>query len=127
MTGNKPMVTFLADGLAGAAVVGSIFDYVPKIAAVLGLIWYLIQIYESRTMQRAMHRWGWWWASNREEKYEHSGHPDSLPIADIKDKLTVLQGKEAIPVPIILPVPIVIKDDHKEEEEKNELRSKDSR
>ena len=51
-------VTWIADAISGAAIVGTIVGYLPVIAAVAGLCWYLIQIFESRTVQH--------WLSNRQ-------------------------------------------------------------
>lgn len=43
---------WIANVISGGAVVSAVFGYLPAIAAIVGLIWYLIQIYESSTVQR---------------------------------------------------------------------------
>lgn len=50
--------TFVTDAISALAILGTILGYLPYLAAVAGLIWYLIQIKESRTVQH-------WW-SNRQ-------------------------------------------------------------
>jgi hypothetical protein len=48
--------SYLAD-LGSAALVGGAFlNALPSIAAVLGVIWYLLMIWESRTVQRLLNR-----------------------------------------------------------------------
>lgn len=44
----------LADGISALAILGTILGYLPYMAAVAGLLWYLIQIKESHTVQH------WW-------------------------------------------------------------------
>jgi hypothetical protein len=39
------------DWVSAITVVGAVAGYLPPIAAVFAIIWYLIQIYESRTVQ----------------------------------------------------------------------------
>lgn len=43
---------WLTNGVAGSAIITSILGIVPVFAALVALIWYLIQIYESLTVQR---------------------------------------------------------------------------
>lgn len=43
-----------ADIAAGVTVVGTFFDYLPKIAAVLAILWYAVQVWESETVQGAV-------------------------------------------------------------------------
>lgn len=49
------------DVLGAGAVVGSFLGYLPPAAAFLALIWYVIQIWESRTVQH-------WWRNRQEVK-----------------------------------------------------------
>jgi hypothetical protein len=46
----------VGDGASAAAVIGSAFDYLPRIVAVAALVWYVILIYESRTGQAVLRR-----------------------------------------------------------------------
>jgi hypothetical protein len=56
MTDNPALrpITWAADVVSAGAIVGSIIGYLPYIAALVGMIWYAIQIWESRTVQH------WW-------------------------------------------------------------------
>lgn len=47
---------WLAHGLSGAAIVGTIVGLLPPFAAGIALIWYSIQIYESKTVQTFIRR-----------------------------------------------------------------------
>ena len=48
----------LVDILSAGAIVGTFLGYLPIVAAFAGLVWYLIQIWESRTIQH-------WWNNRR--------------------------------------------------------------
>lgn len=48
--------TFVADAVAGVAVVGAWTQYLPTAAALVGVVWYGIQIIESETAWRA-YKW----------------------------------------------------------------------
>jgi hypothetical protein len=54
-------VTYAVDGLSAFAVVGSLVKILPPLAAFLAIVWYLIQICESRTAQRIVR----WWRTRR--------------------------------------------------------------
>jgi hypothetical protein len=47
--------TYAVDGLSAFAVVGSLVQILPPLAAFLAVVWYIIQICESRTARRLMH------------------------------------------------------------------------
>lgn len=55
MTFDATKVT--VDGLSIAVVLGSLFQALPAIAAGASLIWTLIRIYETKTVQRVIARW----------------------------------------------------------------------
>lgn len=65
------------------AIAGAIVGYLPTAAAIVGLVWYLIQVYESATIQR-------WLAARRSRK-----------IARLKARVLMLeaQGKPLLPGP----------------------------
>ena len=44
----------VGDVISAGAIIGTIIGYLPYVAAFAGLVWYLIQIWESKTVQ------GWW-------------------------------------------------------------------
>lgn len=48
---------WLGNGLSAGAIISTFAGWTPSIAAIVALIWYLIQIYESATVQR--------WLANR--------------------------------------------------------------
>ena len=54
-------VSLAGDVLGAGAIVGSLLGYLPLAAAFLALIWYVIQIWESRTVQH-------WWRNRVEIK-----------------------------------------------------------
>lgn len=56
---TRPGLIF-ADTLAGAAIVGSLVQWLPAFAAVVGAIWYGVQIYESKTCQQIIVRISTW-------------------------------------------------------------------
>lgn len=45
--------THVADALSAGAVVATIAGWLPPLAAALGVVWYCIQIAESKSFQRA--------------------------------------------------------------------------
>lgn len=64
---------WLAHGLSGAAILGTIVGWLPPLAALIALVWYVIQIGESKTVRGLF-------ARRRERK-----------IARLKAKLTHLE------------------------------------
>ncbi len=54
-------VSLAGDVLGAGAIVGTFLGYLPLVAAFLALIWYVIQIWESRTVQH-------WWRNRQEVK-----------------------------------------------------------
>lgn len=40
------------DGVAAGAIVGSLLGYLPAFAALAAIVWYAIQVYESKTVQK---------------------------------------------------------------------------
>jgi len=55
---NEPARHFshILDWVSAGAVIGSIAGILPPIAAVFAIIWYCIQIYESKTVQNWIRR-----------------------------------------------------------------------
>jgi hypothetical protein len=51
MDGNQSIISWVGNVFSGAAILGTLIGVIPTIAAVVALIWYLIQIYESNTVQ----------------------------------------------------------------------------
>jgi hypothetical protein len=45
------------DVLAAGSIIGSIMGYLPAIASILSIVWFCIQIYESRTFTHAKNNW----------------------------------------------------------------------
>lgn len=74
---------WLGNTIAVGAVISTIMGWAPAVAAVVALIWYLIQIYESPTVQR-------WLATRRTRK-----------IARMKAQVLLMeaQNKRALPGP----------------------------
>ncbi len=54
---GRRLATIGGDIVAGFAVVGSLVQLLPSIAALLAIAWYVIQIRESRTWHDIKRRW----------------------------------------------------------------------
>lgn len=50
------ILSWTADGVSAAAIVGAISGILPPLAALGGVIWYAIQIWESKTVQKHVRR-----------------------------------------------------------------------
>ena len=60
---DQPLAQFgalakVGDAVAVASVLGSLTEYLPPIAALLTIIWTVLRIYESRTVQHLLEKWG---------------------------------------------------------------------
>lgn len=53
----KEQIKHLVDGLSISTVIGSVMGWVPHIAAILSIIWTLIRIYETHTVQKLLAKW----------------------------------------------------------------------
>ena len=47
-----PILAWIGNGASVAAVFSTLIGWLPPVAAVIAFIWYCIQIYESKTIQR---------------------------------------------------------------------------
>lgn len=73
------------DTVSAGAIIGAIIGYLPALAALGAVIWYIIQIYESRTFQH--------WIANTRMKYR------ARKLARLKARQKVLQAEvEALTV-----------------------------
>lgn len=82
---TNPITTWFSNLLGGGVVTATLVGMAPAAAAVIAILWYLIQIYESRTVQR-------WLSQHRVRKLarlkarvimlEAQGHP---PLPDLED------------------------------------------
>lgn len=61
MDDYSALTAWVGHSLSGTAILGSLVGLFPPIAAAAAFIWYLIQVYESRTFQH--------WFRNRQMKY----------------------------------------------------------
>lgn len=89
METNHTFSHWIANFVSGGAVLSAVIGYTPAIAAFVGLIWYLIQIYESSTVQR-------WIAGRRIRK-----------LARLKARVIMLEARAHT-----APLPPSILDDH---------------
>lgn len=46
-----------ADTISGVAIIATLLDYLPAVAALAGIIWYAVQIWESNTVQHRVRNW----------------------------------------------------------------------
>lgn len=49
---HQEQVKHTVDGIAGVVTVGALVSLLPQISAILSIIWLLIRIYETKTVQR---------------------------------------------------------------------------
>lgn len=61
MDGKDNIVSWLGNGLSAGAIFTTFVGWTPAIAAFVGLVYYLIQIYESPTFQK-------WFAARRQKR-----------------------------------------------------------
>lgn len=71
---------WLGNIFSAGAIITTALGWVPAIAAIVGLIWYLIQIYESATVQR-------WLATRRIRK-----------IARMKARVIMMEARHVAPL-----------------------------
>ena len=81
MDGSHNISTWAGNLVSASAIIGAIAGWLPALAALVGLIWYLIQIYESATVQR-------WAAARRARK-----------IARLKAKVLLMEAQNLVPLP----------------------------
>lgn len=53
---DQRVVNITADGISAVAIVGAMVGILPAFAAIAAIIWYSVQIYESRTVQKHLRR-----------------------------------------------------------------------
>lgn len=54
--GLETAARYTADATAAAVTVSTLFDFLPGIAAIISIIWMMIRIYETHTIQRMLGR-----------------------------------------------------------------------
>lgn len=80
MDSSHTMQAWAGNIFSIGAIAGAFVGYLPTVAAIVGLIWYLIQVYESATVQR-------WLAARRDRK-----------IARLKARVIMLEAhKQGVP------------------------------
>lgn len=53
---HQRVLNYSADGISAAAILATFAGWLPPLAGLAGLIWYGIQIYESKTVQKHVRR-----------------------------------------------------------------------
>lgn len=81
MDGQHTFTIWLSNFIGGSVILSALVGYAPAFAAVIAVIWYLIQIYESATVQR-------WLALRRNRK-----------IARLKAKVLMMEAQSRPPLP----------------------------
>lgn len=56
MTNTPETTKYMIDALSFATVLGTIMNWLPAVAAVFTIIWTLIRIYETKTVQKILGR-----------------------------------------------------------------------
>lgn len=72
---------WLGNGLSIGAIASTMLGWTPAVAAIVALVWYLIQIYESTTVQR-------WLATRRNRK-----------LARLKARVLMMEARSKPPIP----------------------------
>lgn len=75
------ILTWVGNTVSVGAIIGSIFGYVPVVAAIVALVWYVIQILESKTAQR-------WFRAHHQRK-----------LASLRARLRKLEGSSLRALP----------------------------
>lgn len=81
MEGINSFLSWVGHTLSGAAIIGTLLGYFPAVAAAVAMLWYVVQLYESRTVQR-------WLQSRRLRK-----------IAKLKIEMARLEALELVQYP----------------------------
>lgn len=82
MDSTHSIQAWIGNAFSLGAIAGALLGWVPTVAAIVGLVWYLIQIYESQTVQR-------WLAARRVRK-----------LARLKARVLMMEAREAGRLPI---------------------------
>ena len=53
---SQQQVGHVADAAAGATIVASIMQWIPEVSAVVGLVYLLVRLYETDTVQKLVKR-----------------------------------------------------------------------
>lgn len=85
MDHSHPVSTYILQTTSAAAIISAIIGYLPPITAIVALLWYVIQISESRPVRRWKHR-------------RHT-----VKLARLKARIMLMEAK-------ILPLPEELKD-----------------
>lgn len=75
VVGNDQTLQWVGNSASVAAILGTIFGWLPPLAAFIAIVWYAIQIYESKTCRQ-------WIASRRRQR-----------MAKLKARIAVLEAK----------------------------------
>lgn len=59
MAGEPDLDHIVPHAASAIAIVGALIGWLPSIAALVGIIWYGLQIWESKTVQTLMWKLGW--------------------------------------------------------------------
>ena len=71
----------MADLSAIGAILGSLAGYLPPMAALIGILWYAIQIWESDTVQHLRSRRPGRWTSTAEQIEQSKDHSRVLDLS----------------------------------------------
>lgn len=84
--------TAAGDTVAGGAIIGTLMGYLPVFVAIIGGIWYLIQIWESKTVQE-------WWlrrqAANKVRKIASLQSQQKIIVAEL-EALEVVRAAQVL-------------------------------
>jgi uncharacterized protein HemY len=81
MLDHQSLSQWVGNVISGGTVIGVLAGFVPAVAAFVALVWYLIQIYESATVQR-------WRATRR-----------ARTLARLKARVLMLEAQAKLPLP----------------------------
>lgn len=88
MWNENPIVSWIGNGVSVGMIISSIVGWLPAAAALIGVIWYSIQIYESKTVQN--------WLENKLKRRLMYLHAEASRLELILSEKNDHETKEAI-------------------------------
>lgn len=85
---ENPIVSWIGNSASVGLIVSSIIGWLPATAATIAVIWYMIQIYESKTVQR--------WLSGRLQKKLLKLHAEAAKLEMLLSQKNDFETKEQI-------------------------------
>lgn len=85
---DSPIVSWIGNSVSVGLIVSSIIGWLPAIASSIAVVWYLVQLYESKTIQR--------WLDSRLRKKLMKLHAEAAKLELILSEKNDFETKEQI-------------------------------